>query len=387
MDNKHSKSSRLATLLRFLDKDPANAALRGDVFDAALESGDFTEAGYHVAHALHENPADADWLHREALLLLAQGHFRQAESALNGLVDLGHATPAVLYNLAYAQFGQGEYAKAAEAANALRDDQGSLGPLAWQLWLRCEHHLAHLEEGLAAFIAASSLRPMPPAAWGIASLMAVDASRLREAEAWSMNALAADPDQMEALVTRGSLCLGKQKVLDAKIAFEQALSINVQDGRSWSGLAFTRLLGMDFIGARDAFEKAVAFMPNHIGTWIGLGWCEFLSKRVQAAKSAFEQALALDRNFGESHGALAVALASTPADADRAKTEIEIALKLDPKCLSARYAQAMLSGATRDPEAFQKMTQRILAQHPDPFAGEGEEGKTLADIVLRFQKK
>jgi hypothetical protein len=66
-----------------------------------------------------------------------------------------------------------------------------------------------------------------------------------------------------------------------------------------------------------------------------------------------------------------------------ARTEIELALRLDPKCLSARYTQAILSGEAQDPAAFLRRSRLALAQHSSDGLRGG--GLTLADIVLNFR--
>lgn len=384
--SKQAMEMRLSQLLGYLKQDPSNAALLADVFDTSLAVGNFTEAGFQVARALHADPTDVAWLRREALLLLAQGHFAKAADALSRLIEDGEDDSITRFNLAYARFGQGQWLIAKGISEPLREQTTEVGDLAWSLWLRCEHRLLEFDEGLSAFRMALAIRKLPPEVWGVASLMAFDAGSLVDAQAWAERALQSDPDQMEAIVVSGSIALGKQQVKKASELFERALGINVSDGRTWSGLAFTRMLNFDFPGAQAAFNKAIATMADHIGTWIGLGWCEFLSKRPQAAQKAFEQAIALDRNFGESHGALAVALVQL-GQLEDARHEIDIALKLDPRGLSARYAQSMLSGEVTNPEAFQKMTRRVLAQYPSPFEGEGEGERTLADIVLKYPRK
>ncbi len=136
---------------------------------------------------------------------------------------------------------------------------------------------------------------------------------------------------------------------------------------------------MDLAGALDAFRKAVASMPDHIGTWIGLGWSQFLSNQPQEARASFEEALRIDRNFAESHGALAVALARL-GETQRARTEIELALRLDPKSLSARYAEAMLNGQASDPKAFLELARKVLSRVP---AGALAPDRTLADVVFK----
>ena len=91
-------------------------------------------------------------------------------------------------------------------------------------------------------------------------------------------------------------------------------------------------------------------MPNHIGTWLAYGWCQLTTNDPRAARVSFEEAMLLDRNVAETDGGLAVALARIGQVAS-AQEEIEIALRLDPKNLSVRYAQSLLSGegATRRP--------------------------------------
>lgn len=372
-------AQRLDTLLSYLQKDPENARLRVEVFETALAIGAFNEAEAQVVYAKRFSPEDIPWREREVLLLLAQGHYQGAQQSLEWLINEGQSNPANRYNLAYAYFGQGKMREARDGAAALLTDPNEVGGLAWTLWLRCKHHLAELDEGLAAFAAASGIS-MSAETWGVASLMAFDAERLKEAEEWSERALMENPIEIEALVARGSLALGKQEDKEAQQLFERAIKIRESDGRCWSGLAFTRMYQMNMPGARVAFKKAVATMPNHIGTWIGLGWCEFLTGHTGLARTAFERALDLDRNFAESHGSLAVTLAAMGLKGS-AKTEIDIALKLDSRCLSARYAQALLSGEVNDPAAFSKLSRRVLAQHP--LTGAGPAGSTLADVVLR----
>jgi Flp pilus assembly protein TadD len=381
MQHHRNKISTLPKLLAYLRQDPANDKLRIAVFDAALAAGQFAEAKFQVVHALNIRPDDVPWRHREALLLLAQGEYVQAQHKFTRLFDDGANDPATRYNLAYAVFAQGSMVEASHLVQPLLVEAGETGDLAWALWLRCQHHLAHLEEGLAALSDVAVSRALPADVWGVASLMALDAARQSDAAAWSQRALQDNPIQFEALVTRATLALGDAESGPAKSLFERALQINSTDGRSWSGLAFAYLRETNFAAAREAFTKAVATMPDHIGTWIGLGWAELFANLPEAARRTFEHALSLDRNFGESHGSLAVALARLNFT-EAAKSEIEIALRLDRRSLSARYAQAILSGEVDDPEAFRRLSRRVLMDRSAGLGSGRGDAKTLADLVL-----
>lgn len=372
-------TKRLETLRAFLARDPGNEALQIEAFDTALASGAFPVAGDLVARALLAKPGNPDWRHREGMLQLARGEFQAAEQTYRILVNEEPTDPVCRFNLAYAQFGAGTPAEAAQTVAPLLEDASGLADIAWPLWLRCQHHQTLLEEGLEAFIAAAAHRLMGAEAWGVASLMALDGERMKDAQDWSEQALRANPQQLEALITHGSLALGNQDPQEAMTAFERALAHNPRDGRTHSGTGFAFMLRGAFPQAIQAFRKALEAMPTHIGTWIGLGWCEFLAGDILAARQAYERALDLDRNFAESHGGLAVVLAGQGHEAE-ARKEIAVALKLDPLSLSARYAEALLSGEATNPESFQRFAHKVLAKLP---AKSGRPGQTLADVVLR----
>lgn len=378
--NRTNGSPTIDRLQEYLKADPGNWSLRAELFDAALAAGAPEVARAQVDHGLRARPDDPAWKHREATLLLATRQYPQAQRALEALIALGHDAPAIRYNLAYALFAQGRLEEASTAlAPLLTGPDDDTAGMAWVLWLRCQHRLSRHGDGLAAFAAESTRRTMPPDAWGAASLMAFDEERLDEARTWSERALGGRGDQLEALATRGSLALGSQDADGASAAFEAALRVNPGDGRSWSGLAFARMLRLDLAGAVEAFEKAVAAMPGHVGTWLGYGWAQLLSNQLDAARRSFEEALRLDRNVAETHGALAVALARL-GQADRARAEVDVALRLDPRNLSVRYAQAVLSGDARDPAAFQRLARALFAKIP---AGGQGPTRTLADVVFK----
>lgn len=66
--------------------------------------------------------------------------------------------------------------------------------------------------------------------------------------------------------------------------------------------------------------------------------------------------------------------------ADRARAEVEVARRLDPKNLGVRYAEAVLSGEAADPAAFPRYARRVLSKVP---AGPEGAGRTLADVVFK----
>ena len=105
----------------------------------------------------------------------------------------------------------------------------------------------------------------------------------------------------------------------------------------------------------------IVSMVNRLTTFFlpPLAWALLLQDKLDEARQAFEAALALDRNFGESHGGLAVALAMQGLQAE-AEQSIERALRLDREGMSAQYARAVLRGEARDPRAIRQLATRLL---------------------------
>jgi len=168
-------------------------------------------------------------------------------------------------------------------------------------------------------------------------------------------------------VTRGSIALGERDAQGARRDFEHALRANPTDGRSWSGLGLASLLARQFDRAAEELRTALRHMPGHIGTWHALGWCEIVRRDLAAAGECFARALDLDHNFAESHGGLAV-VAALSKRAEDARMHVQRALKLDPECVSARYAASLIGGEIRDEATFHETAERLLSGRGDLLA-------------------
>jgi len=364
---------RLERLEGYLREDPDNTALLADAFDAALAIREWARAEFHLRHGQAIRPDDPAWNLREVHWLLAQHRWDEAEQVIRNLQAVGPAAlqAVLIHDLAYVAFRQGNHAQARET---LAPWLGSLAPsdvldpATQVLWVRVLHRLVRHDEAMAWAKARAQAGALAPQAAGAASLLALDASDYVSARQWSEEALKHDSEQMEALVARASLALADRDAPLARKLLAVALRLNPEDGRAWSALAFAHLLEQRLDLARADFERAVQYMPNHIGTWHGLGWTAILQKDLPSAHRAFEVALALDRNFAESHGGLAVVLAMVGRRSE-AQSSIDRAGRLDRLNLSARYAQALLDGDASDAQALRRLASRLLANRATPLGG------------------
>ncbi|CAB3759937.1 Beta-barrel assembly-enhancing protease [Burkholderia paludis] len=367
-------AERLERLMSYLSDDSDNESLRRDAFDLALSCGRRDVADEQLRWASAHHPSSAPWRHRQALLELARGQWAAAEMLLRELIDEGYSAPAVVFNLAVAQFRQDRFDVAVERTHQLLDPAGPLFRDALQLTLGCMHR-QHLLDGAIELLDRFESNDPGAGSLGAGSLIALDLGDLGRVERWAGRALAVDPNQHEALVALGSLLVARRQVDGALHCLGLAVQRHPDDGRTLSALGMAQLLTENLGAARDTFLRAAHFMPGHIGTWHGLAWACVLQQDLQDARNAFERALALNRGFGESHGGLAV-VEALAGERHAAQMSVERALRLDPLCLSARYAEAVLNGDAGDPERFARLARRVLSARRDV------EGRALSDVVL-----
>jgi Flp pilus assembly protein TadD len=101
-------------------------------------------------------------------------------------------------------------------------------------------------------------------------------------------------------------------------------------------------------------------MPSHVGSWHLLAWTELVAGELDEAQRLFTHALELDRNFAESHGALA-AIAAMRGDRATAEREIEVAERLARDGLAAKFARSVLLSAGGDPERARSLVTETIA--------------------------
>lgn len=373
--NQQDLNDRLARAESYLASDPSNVELLGMAIDLNLAAGDIARAAGHAASARVQHPSNPFVAYRYGHTLIAQGMWREAAPLFAALLA-SNPHVNVAYSLADCQLREGAYADALATLAPFRADQ-ALPLEALTLTLRAMHHLGDFD-GAAALAAAQAGRmAAEPDFLAAASLALLDNGQVEQAADFAEQALRLGQRPVEALVTSATIALARTDTNLAIERFNEVLAQNPAEGRSWSGLGTASLLRRDLAGAHVQLEQAVRFMPGHIGSWHALGWCQLFEHDVDAAERSFTTALALDRNFGESHGALAV-VAAHNGERAAASEAIERALRLDPGCLSARYAQMMLNGQTSDPERFKAIAYRFLAGHKTT------SGESARDVVERM---
>jgi Flp pilus assembly protein TadD len=172
-------------------------------------------------------------------------------------------------------------------------------------------------------------------------------------------------DHPEGLAVTGMLEMQIGDPATALQTFSRSIEVRQHNPRAWIGRGLARMLLSDNSGAAADIDEGASQFGDHIGSWIAAGWAHFLAGDVAAAKTRFERALAIDPNFAESHGSLAV-LDVAQGDAGSARRRMTTALRLDRECFSAAMAQVLLNND--DPAKIQEIVARAFST---PLNGEG----------------
>jgi len=370
------EAARLERLQRYLLEDPANPVLLVDAFETALACGEHGQAEAVIEAAESRGGDRAQWMFRRARLAIARKDLALAAELLEALRRDTDDHPVVVHDLAHVCLLQGDLPRcrsllqpwmeepAASAQNAM---PAPVHAALQVLWLRALHRLQLLDDARSWALVRDAAGTLDASARGVASLIALDLGDFTTARQWSVTALEADPEQMEALVARACVALAEEETADATLLLQRALERNPTDGRVWSALGLAALQARNLPLAQARLETAVLHLPGHVGTWHALGWARLLQEARTAALDAFRHALALDRNFAESHGAIGLLLALGGQAAD-AQQHLDVADRLDPHNVTARYARALLAGDVRDAESLHRVAVRLL-DRPGFFGG------------------
>lgn len=370
--------SQLERYYGFLKQDQSNPHLRGEVADLHLRLGEFAEARKVLEEALGHWPDDAGLKSRLASVAIAQNNPDEAIDLLQKLRHSGSDHPVVRYNLAYAFMLTEHFAEAKDLLLTTLGFQQEV-PGAQLLLARALHHLGEMDDAIKHARSYVAAHPEDSDGQGVLALLGLDSEDPVLAKEAGERALVSDPNNLYGLVTMGSLALAQQDDEQASSYFDRAVERHPKSGRAWSGKGLSAMLGMDLNGALEYFQNAVRHMPGHIGTWHSLAWCQILLNDLNGAQESLNKAMDIDRNFGETHGGLAV-IAILQGRSDEAPDMIKRALRLDPRSFAARFAHSLLAGKS-DPKKAQQMIEKILRSPATPG------GEPLKDVLTRITLK
>jgi Flp pilus assembly protein TadD len=373
-----TNSARIERIEQLLNVDPNNSHLLREAAELSMDSGNFDLAGTYLARAEEGQPDDPQLLNLRGLLAMRTGSMEAARDAFQSLRAAGVDAPGIRYNLAYALMVLGTYEEVPALLHDALDIVEQI-PDAGALKVRALHCLGEIDEAIALGRAYLEKRPDDAAVSGLLSTLYMDSEDFDAAAKYAELATRGDAKIPEGWVTLGMLELAGQRDKEATEHFDRALALKPTSGRARVGRGLAQVLDMRFAGATADLQEAARLMPDHIGTWHALGWTQLFNKDVAGAKASFEQALAMDRNFAESHGAMAV-MAVVEGNLGEADAAVRRSLGLDKACFSGRFAQSLLLSAKGRPDIGEKIIEAIL-EHRTSM------GTSLREVFVNFAKE
>lgn len=353
---------RAAKLRAYLSADPGNVELACDLVDTLFEAGQ-VEAADAVLASLSPDTQSAPGLRfRRARCALMLGRYADAAEVLRTLIDGGQDNVALWHDLAFSQLCLRDTVAARQTLDAVVARHGDTVELA-NVRARVAMMDEDFDTAFAALAAALAIDPDHATSLGLVALGLLDSGRADEAGVAAQACLHQHPDQHEALLVAGTVALWKQDIETASANFQRGLARHPNSGRALSGLGQVNMLRNDLPSARKVLEHAVVAMPDHIGTWHALAWTDLLMGDLAAGEQAYRKGFDLDRNFAESHGGLAL-IDALKGRIDDAEQGIRRALRLNPQCMTALYAQTVLLSDSGHAGEANQMLATLMAQSP-----------------------
>lgn len=342
----------LAALLSYLAVDPSNPGLILDTTEAALDAGQVDQARTLLDRLPGAEATLPRVRHLAGLVALRSAHFDDAAAAFRALLADGHEDPALRFNAAWALTKAGDVSGATETL----DDATALAlPQAAALRVTLLHTTGDLDGAENAGRHYLTIHPGHRALAAAMSTLAVDI----EDEALAADCAALAPDHPDALATLGTLALGRDNASEAEALFDQVLERTPHVPRAWIGRGLAGLMTGKTDQAATDLDRGATLFADHLGSWIAAGWAHFVLRDYVTSRARFEHALALDHNFAETHGSLAV-LDILDGDVGRARERVGIALRLDRECFSGALAAALLASGSGDSSGARAIVERAL---------------------------
>lgn len=362
----------------YLKADPNNLLLWLHAGDLYHRAGRFDQATDCYQRCLHLAPGEIAARSRLASVMISQHRFPEAERALKELIDGGEADPALSYNLGLALFYQNHWQQACDHLNAALA-KGLKTASVYIYLTRALHHLGRMEAALEACGRWVELANDADSK-GYLALLEMDQGNGARALALAQEVLKEHPDQINAGLVAANAAVEQQEMPEGRRQFLAIIEKEPNHGRAWLGLGLIYLYERGYSQAIEALEKASRLMPDNPGTIVALAWARLAAKDAAGAEATFHHAIRADRNFAESHGGLASALA-LQGKVDRAKEAIKIAQRLDPACFGAAFANTILLKIAGKDARAKELLAKLLQQAPAPDA------PALIEHLLTYAKK
>ena len=175
---------------------------------------------------------------------------------------------------------------------------------------------------------------------------------------------AQDPKTAQDLYARGRKFGGAGRFPEAIADFEKAMELDPRSSSAYSGRGAVRLSQNDLPRAREDYEKAVSLDDRNAEAHFGLGALALRAGRPADAVAELTRAIYLRPPTSRMLSLRAEAYRKT-AELDRALSDADEAVRVDPKDLSARYERMQIYVGRHDDTRALAEADVMVATAPD----------------------
>ena len=372
---------RYISYIRF---DPDNESLHVSAIECAMGSRmPIASIKSHLSAALAQFSDSSQLKALEGRIALAEGDFKHAQELYQALL-LNHPNEAALiHDLAYAHMQQGQFEAAMQTLDAYKEALSDFAP-AYILHARCLHNLERFDDAEAILTPLTKNEQAPMYASALLALLKQDKGDAQGAAELGKKVVDSDIAVFEGCLAYAEATASLGDVPAALEFYQQAVALSPRSGRALSGLAQAQFYEFDFANAERSVAQALSDMDTHVGTWLMAGWIALANNQTELAWERFERGYLLDKNFGDSHGCMAVRFIKTN-EMEKAERHIRLGEMLDPNSYAVQYAHMLMAERAGDKQAYDA---RFSAIKNTPFHANGVIPQTLIDERMKvFDKR
>ena len=196
-----------------------------------------------------------------------------------------------------------------EYRNSIRQDP-RFGQARWNLanaLLATQNQQGAIRE----YIRAADLLPDNTEVQLMAARILLMARQFEDSKARADGVLEREPRNVDALILRANAMAGLRDVPGAIQEIEEALQLDLGDGRIYTSLGTLQLLQGERAEAEEAFKKAVEVSPQSIYARLGLANFYLAAGRAPEAERTLKESLAIDPDHVEANRLLAASYIAT----------------------------------------------------------------------------
>ena len=374
--NETNVSPELFRMLGYVEQDPKNEPLTFDTIDRCISENQLKLANDLLQTAEQFWPQSVGVLNRKAIVALRNGDPKSAIVELDKILVSGKADIPIRYNLAYANYLIGNYARVCEVIEPALHDVDNTALLD-PLYLLSLQQMNETDAAIAFAERRLKVRRNDTELQGVIALLYLDAEKdVEVCRSYTEAALKHNPDHPMALVAASTLSMMDENPSAALAYAQKVVGRNPNDGRAWSSIGIAHMFNLDLQAAQNAMKTAVQNMPGHIGIWHGLAWTQLFQNDVDGAEDSFNSAADIDRAWGETQAGLAV-IAYLRGDKAKAQRLMDRAKRLSPTGMTLLYMKFLQLKDAGDLDVLQKFLEDALKRLPS------FKGDSVLDMVRR----